>query len=169
MSVYTLPLPLLPVVIIRKHLTVIPQIYRLSLALPHSLEVSLKTKGLCCGFVLCVCSPWGWNKRLIPFKQVNRKGCEILKGFYICHVTRKPFLLPVEFYTKCISPKNQLLYLFLYLYTYIGIYWCRYLFLNAAENSRPEVHLGAKSKLVKFSKKAMLCTLAICNISLFIL
>lgn len=74
----------------------IPHIYRLSLVLPHSLE-SFSKEGVC---VLCL-SPWGWNTRLIPYKQVNRKGAEMLKGFYICHVTRKLFLPPVEFYIKC--------------------------------------------------------------------
>lgn len=47
MSVYTLHLPSLPLVIIRKHLSALPQIYRSSLLLHHSLEVSLKTKRVC--------------------------------------------------------------------------------------------------------------------------
>jgi len=49
------------------------------------------------------------------------------------------------------------------------LYLCRYLFLKAAENSRSELHLGIKTKLVKFHKKAMLCALEIGNISLSIL
>lgn len=62
----------------------------------------------------------------------------------------------------------QLLYLFSYLYTFVGIFVGRYLSLKVAENSRSELHLEDKTKLVIF-KKGMLCTLVIGIVLLSIL
>lgn len=62
----------------------------------------------------------------------------------------------------------QLLYRFSYLYTFMGICVDRYLSLKVAENSRSELHLEDKTKLVNF-KKATLCTLVIGNMLLSVL